>query len=484
MSLFDSAVASGIPAPFWFVELFKILGFALHLIPMGLLLVGIPFSALLWLFGGVNSKRLAQRLFQQAPVFMALAINLGIVPLLFVQLAYSKLFYTTTIIIAAHWIAILPLAFFAYLACYLCAGGARKEKVWSTVLYACLASFFLFGVGLVFSDVWTLFERPYELEGLRETSALSFDVLGVHISLGGSGTANGLALYWGNPTPIADPVVFLRFAGILGLAFYALGFWIVFDAFYVYRGPRPLSEEESYRLMEAEDEQKNSSSKSKRRRRLPIQEDQTVYPKKVISIACFLIFMGILVETPSFIEYVMRRLRFVSDSVPNVLVWNVLVWGTWTTLVLPFLFLVLGSFNKLKGKTLAFLLTLCELALVGFYATLRQTIQTVQLSPYYKARDFVTADGMEISPILAFLGVFVLVLVWIIALIVLMAKSGDGAKAVAKRSKQKKVKKSKKNRDEEVSRGKASDLTIATRPASYTPSPKKGQNPNSGKSFR
>ncbi|MBP5621011.1 MAG: hypothetical protein J6X44_03245 [Thermoguttaceae bacterium] len=94
---------------------------------------------------------------------------------------------------------------------------------------------------------------------------------------------------------------------------------------------------------------------------------------------------------------------------------------------------------------------------------------------------------MEISPILAFLGTLVFVLAWIAVLISLMAKSGEGAKAVSKKSKQKKVKKTKKDKDEEVardSRGKASDLTIATRPISYNSSSKKGQNPNSGKSFR
>ena len=55
MPLFDAATAQGLPAPFWFVQLFKTLGFALHLIPMGIILVGLPFSLLFWLgVGSVN----------------------------------------------------------------------------------------------------------------------------------------------------------------------------------------------------------------------------------------------------------------------------------------------------------------------------------------------------------------------------------------------------------------------------------------------
>ena len=32
---------AGVPAPFWFVELFKVLGFTLHMVPMNLFYAGI-----------------------------------------------------------------------------------------------------------------------------------------------------------------------------------------------------------------------------------------------------------------------------------------------------------------------------------------------------------------------------------------------------------------------------------------------------------
>ena len=39
--LVDQASAAGIPAPFWFVEFFKVLGFTLHMVPMNLWYAGL-----------------------------------------------------------------------------------------------------------------------------------------------------------------------------------------------------------------------------------------------------------------------------------------------------------------------------------------------------------------------------------------------------------------------------------------------------------
>ena len=450
MSLFDSALASSATAPYWFVEFFKTLGFALHLIPTGILLVGIPFSILLFVFGGVNAKRTAQRFFQQVPIFMALGINFALVPLLFVQTAYAKLFYTTTILVAAHWLTILPIAFVAYLLCYLCASLARKEKIWTTSFFACIASACFLVIGLIFSDVWTIFERPYEFESLRANSALSFSVLGKVVSLGASGTASGLGFYWN------DPIIFIRFATICGLAFYAYGFWLIFDAHYLYCGPRQLTEEEMLLLIELEEETDGdgaSKKVNKSRKRRPIQEDEQRYPDWCSSFACFIMIVGFLTAIPSLYELIFRRLGDVAKVAPTFR-WNAALWGTFAATVLPLFFLSLGKLFKWSGKTLAFLTTLIELALVGFYATLRQTIQNVQLSPYFQPRVSIgNANDVQWTPILAFLGTFVLVVVWIFILITLAAKSGSTKeKRRATKTKAQKKNKKEKESDESSSR--------------------------------
>lgn len=466
MSFWDSAVATEALAPYWLIETLKIAGFSLHLTSMGLLLAGLPLSVLFWLFGGVNCKRMAQRLFQQFPVVVALVINFGLVPLLFIQLAYSKLFYTTTIIVAAHWLGILPLVFLGYCFVYFCASCAKRERLWSVVIGACVSSFCFLCVGLIFTDVWTLFERPYELEGL--VSSFVVDLGPKRFTFGGNGAVNGFATYW------SDLVVYIRYAGILGLACHTLGFWIVFDTFKLYRGPRPLTEDEELLLLEAENGGEEDGKKKRRSVRLPIHENPEKYQAFATSVACFLIVLGLLVSIPAFFTYVNRALSDVAAAAPNPVLWNVLFWGTFSFLILPFLFLVLGKLKKLSGKKLALCLMFCEACLIGLYATLRQTIQNIQLSPYFDPSngtiasevEEVGSNSIQWTPIFAFLGVLVVVLAIIVFLVKLMADaSKETVDHKAKKEKSvKKVrepkKKSEKKADEEKSSSPASKLTL------------------------
>ena len=43
------------------------------------------------------------------PVIVAVGVNLGVVPLLFVQLAYHRVFYPATILMAWFWLGIIVL---------------------------------------------------------------------------------------------------------------------------------------------------------------------------------------------------------------------------------------------------------------------------------------------------------------------------------------------------------------------------------------
>ena len=427
MSLFDTAITSGAPAPYWFVELFKTIGFSLHIIPVGMLLVGIPLALVLWLFGSMNLRRLAQRLFQQFPIFIALGINFGIVPLLFVQVAYPKLFYTAGILVAWHWIGLLPLLLLAYVTSYLCASGAKHEKFWRTAFWACVSSVCFLAVGLFFSNFWTLFERPFEWEGIRGSS-FALDVLGKHISLGGSGTVSGLGYYWNHP--MKDPIPYLRMAFAVGLAFYTVAFWIVFDACFVYRGARVLSEDEQIRALEIQEVLESNDDKAARkarRRKLgraPIQENVEKYPNVVTSVAVALLILGALSAYPSFYEYVVRRLDLGGIEGVSQTKWSILVWGNLVALGIPFLFIVLGKLRVVRNKTLAVCLTCCELFLIGFYATLRQTVQNAQLSPYFNPAALDDPSSVQWTPIFAFLGSLILVLLLIFFMIRAMSSIG------------------------------------------------------------
>ncbi|MGO9110118.1 MAG: hypothetical protein ACLP9L_12870, partial [Thermoguttaceae bacterium] len=97
-TLIDTSTAGGLPAPIWFIELFKWLGFTLHEVPMNLWYAGITVSMLLYAFGNEHGRRFGSRLMAQMPVIIALGINFGIVPLLFIQVGFGQVFYPATIL--------------------------------------------------------------------------------------------------------------------------------------------------------------------------------------------------------------------------------------------------------------------------------------------------------------------------------------------------------------------------------------------------
>ena len=110
-----------VPAPFWFVQFFKVVGFTLHMIPMGIWFAGLPVVILCALRNGEHSRFYARRMTKQLPVMMALGINFGIVPLLFLQTTYYKAFYTATILTAWFWIAVIPILIIGYYSLYIAA---------------------------------------------------------------------------------------------------------------------------------------------------------------------------------------------------------------------------------------------------------------------------------------------------------------------------------------------------------------------------
>jgi hypothetical protein len=80
------------------------------------------------------------------PVAIAAAVTLGVAPLLFVQVLYGRLFFTSSILMAGFWLAIVPLVILAYAAAYGLAfrgaapsGRTRAWAVLVALLFAAVA---------------------------------------------------------------------------------------------------------------------------------------------------------------------------------------------------------------------------------------------------------------------------------------------------------------------------------------------------------
>jgi hypothetical protein len=127
-AIVDTAQNTALPAPHWFIQFFKALGFTLHAVPMNLWYAGLLIALFLHFSHNQHARTFAVRLINQMPIIIAAGINLGIVPLLFIQVAYFRFFYPATILMAWYWLAIMILLIPAYYGVYLYTWGLRQEK--------------------------------------------------------------------------------------------------------------------------------------------------------------------------------------------------------------------------------------------------------------------------------------------------------------------------------------------------------------------
>ncbi len=213
MAPIDPTTLPGMPAPFWFVEFFKVLGFTLHMVPMNLWYAGVVLAVGLHAWGPREGKRFASRLMVQMPILVALGINFGIVPLLFTQLAYSKAFYPATILMAWPWLAIVALLIPAYYGVYLYAWGVRRPEGlprWAGIAGWVSAGLFV-AIGFLFANGFSLMANPP-----------AWPALWMEHSVGGAAT--GIALN------LADPSLWPRWLLMFGLALLTTSAWSVVDA--------------------------------------------------------------------------------------------------------------------------------------------------------------------------------------------------------------------------------------------------------------
>jgi hypothetical protein len=145
------------PAPPGLLWALLQLTFLLHLVAMNVVLGG-SLLALHWRFSrrpeGAAHREALLRFFEKAlPVAVAAAVTLGVAPLLFVQVLYGRLFFTSSILMAWFWLAVVPLVILAYYGAYLLAfrgeslgGRARGVAGLVAALFAAVAFLYVSNV--------------------------------------------------------------------------------------------------------------------------------------------------------------------------------------------------------------------------------------------------------------------------------------------------------------------------------------------------
>ncbi len=215
MMLDPSTVA--LPAPDWFIQFFKWLGFTLHLVPMNLWYAGMLVALCLHFGGGQYARLFASRLLRAMPVIVALGVNFGVVPLLFIQVAYFKVFYPATILMAWYWLAIVGLLIPAYYGVYAYAWGLRNDSKplagWR-IAAGWIAAMFFLAIGFIFSNGLSLMDHLERWPALWNAHQMS-------------GAALGTAMNW------SDPTLWPRWLLMFGLALCTTAAWVLVDAFFL-----------------------------------------------------------------------------------------------------------------------------------------------------------------------------------------------------------------------------------------------------------
>ena len=126
--MYDSIIptADTIPVHWLWFQVLLIFTFFIHMILMNLLLGGSLLT--LWdLFTGKLEKRTSGSI----PTLVALTVNFGVPPLLFVQVLYGHLFYSSSVMLAVPWLLVVPILILAYYGAYIFIKRADKTPVLS-----------------------------------------------------------------------------------------------------------------------------------------------------------------------------------------------------------------------------------------------------------------------------------------------------------------------------------------------------------------
>jgi hypothetical protein len=146
-----------IPAAWWLFEALLVATFTLHILLVNVVLGG---GAIAFV-ESLRERRVpwARPFSAKLPTVLALAVNFGVAPLLFLQVLYGHFIYTSSVLMAVFWLGVTGLVMLAYYGLYLTvlrhdALGAARSLVLGFVVLLLLATAF------VFSNNMTLMLAP------------------------------------------------------------------------------------------------------------------------------------------------------------------------------------------------------------------------------------------------------------------------------------------------------------------------------------
>lgn len=157
-------VAESIPAPWWVFEGLGLLTLTLHLLVINVVLGG-SLLGLARFFTSASGQGVYEGsgLRTKIPVLLALGINLGVAPLLFVQVTYGPLIYSSSVLMATFWLAVVPVLILAYYGAYIV--KLRHGQGALVKVAAAVSALFLLYVTFILVNNMTLMLQPERWAG-------------------------------------------------------------------------------------------------------------------------------------------------------------------------------------------------------------------------------------------------------------------------------------------------------------------------------
>jgi hypothetical protein len=173
MNAIPTADPLPLPSPPSLLWALLMLTFVVHVVAMNFVLGGSIIAAVTRFRRSEEADRLSQWLRKMMPTLVAAAITFGVAPLLFLQTLYGRLFFSSAVLMAWIWLAIVPLLIVAYYGTY--ASAFRRVAIVVPVVVA----FLFITISFIQSNNMTLMLRPDRFLPMYFASAR-----GLHLNAG------------------------------------------------------------------------------------------------------------------------------------------------------------------------------------------------------------------------------------------------------------------------------------------------------------
>lgn len=150
--------ADAIPVSWGYFQALLMITFPIHLLFMNAMLGTTAVSLYACIKGGETHTRLARDLAKLLPFTVAFTINFGVASLLFLQVIFGHLFYTSSVLMALYWLSVPFILIVAYYTIYIYdfrfAGLGKRRAVFLLLALA------VFTIPFIFTNNMTLMLEP------------------------------------------------------------------------------------------------------------------------------------------------------------------------------------------------------------------------------------------------------------------------------------------------------------------------------------